>query len=95
LETCRTLVSEGGRGTFAPSYPGREEVIVRTRLFDSIVELLHDRQWHPATEVAEKTRYAAEWIAEQRLESLVETDERDGQLLVRLRAETPSFGSLN
>jgi len=63
---------------------------VRTKTFDSIVEVLHDRQWHSRSEVAEKTPYADEWIDELRRESVVETDERDGQMVVRLRADVAS-----
>ena len=54
---------------------------MRTRIFESIVDLLRDRQWHSASEVAERTRYANEWIDELRCELVLETAERDGRLL--------------
>jgi len=60
---------------------------MRTKTFDSIVALLGDLQWHSALEVEERTRYADLWIDELRRESLLDTDERDGELLVRLRPE--------
>ena len=62
---------------------------MRTRTFNSIVELLEDRQWHRASEIAEKTRYASEWIIELQRESVVETGELDGELVVRLRSDAP------
>jgi hypothetical protein len=58
---------------------------MRTRTFESIIELLADRRWHTENELAEKTRYPSHWIDELRRESLLETDERDGQIVVRLR----------
>lgn len=64
---------------------------MRTKTFDSIVELLRDTQWHSRGEVAEKTRYADEWIAQLRREAIVETEEMDGQTLVRLRADVASL----
>jgi hypothetical protein len=42
-------------------------------------------------EVEEKTRYAGEWIIELQRESVVETGELDGELVVRLRSDAPVF----
>ena len=64
---------------------------MRTKTFDSIVELLGDTQWHARGEIAERTRYADEWIAQLRREAIVETDEKDGQTLVRLRSDVASL----
>jgi len=62
---------------------------MRTRTFNAIVELLEDRRWHTASEVARKTRYADEWIIALQQESVVETGELDGELAVRLRSDAP------
>ena len=66
-----------------------ERTVVRTRTYDAIVGLLEDRRWHRASEVAEKTRYSSEWITELQRESVVETGELDGELVVRLRSHAP------
>jgi hypothetical protein len=60
---------------------------MRTRTFDSILELLADRRWHSQSEVAERTHYPSQWIDELSRESLLETDEQGGQVLVRLRGD--------
>ena len=65
----------------------------RTKTFNAIVDALQDGQWHSLDEVAEKTRYADEWIDALQRESILETDEQDGQLLVRLRADVPDLDS--
>jgi hypothetical protein len=64
---------------------------VRTRTFNTIVDLLEDRRWHPASEIARKTRYADEWIIALQRESIVETGESNGELVVRLRSDAPLF----
>jgi hypothetical protein len=71
-------------------HPG-ERNDVRTRTYNAIVGLLEDRQWHAASEVAEKTRYADEWINELQRESVVEKDVRNGETVVRLRSDEPLF----
>jgi hypothetical protein len=63
---------------------------MRTKTFDSIVELLHDREWHVASELAEKTRYPDQWIETLWRESVLEIADRDGQRLVRLRTDVVS-----
>jgi hypothetical protein len=61
---------------------------MRTKTFDAIVELLRDRQWHTSDELGTKTRYPQQWIDQLRRESLLEIDDRQGQVLVRLRPDT-------
>lgn len=61
--------------------------MMRTKTFDSIVELLHDREWHVASELGQKTRYPDQWIETLRRESVLEVADRDGQRLVRLRTD--------
>ena len=60
---------------------------MRTRTFNSIVELLGDRRWHTADEVGRKTHYPREWIDALKHESLLDIEEHEGQLMVRLRTE--------
>ena len=64
---------------------------MRTHTFNAIVELLGDRRWHTASEVAERTRYPSEWITELQRESVIETGELDGELVVRLCTDAPLF----
>ena len=68
---------------------------MRTKTYDAIVGLLEDRQWHRLSEVAAMTRYADAWIIELQRESVVETGELDGELVVRLRSHAPMRLALN
>jgi hypothetical protein len=60
---------------------------MRTKTFDSIVELLRDREWHTPDELATRTRYPDHWIAQLHRESLLDVEEHHGRTVVRLRAD--------
>ena len=56
---------------------------MRTRVYDAIVALLSDRNWHWASEIGKVTAYHEEWLRELTKDPLFEFDGTNA--MIRLR----------
>jgi hypothetical protein len=59
----------------------------RRRTFERISDVLRDGSWHELDDLRQATSFPEAWVRELQAEGVVDTDEQDGSLRVRLVAD--------
>ena len=58
------------------------------RTFEAIVALLKDGCWHALDDLRAATQFPQHWVEELRAEGLLDVEQREGSVLVRLKGST-------
>jgi hypothetical protein len=65
---------------------------MRTRVYNSIVQLLSDRRWHAATDLQHVTSYPTEWLRELEQDPRFDVDATSGKIRLRDDVFAPVSG---
>jgi len=66
---------------------------MRTKVYDSIVELLSDGEWHPTDELWKVTKEPADWLKILARDGHFEYDDFEGKIRLLSRPPTPEQNS--
>jgi len=66
---------------------------MRTKVYDSIVELLSDGEWHPTDELWNVTKEPADWLKILAQDEHFEFDSSEGRIRLLSKPPTPAKNS--